>query len=1007
MWLLPFLSAAIFLIWSLDSKTPEPPDSSQKQTALTRYRQAPLFFEANRGQIQNGFDFLARGQGYALLIGSQGAVMKLKTRMRESEMVRFELQGADPNATPLTLEPLEGKVNYFIGKDSKNWALRVPTSATIKYTGVLPGIDILYYGNQGQLEYDFVLAPHSDPSLLRWKIAGAKKIFINEAGELVLELSSGRLAMQKPYAYQQFDGLKRPVDASYRLNNGHVEFALSNYDRSKELVIDPKIVFSTYFGGSYKDMVNGIAVDKNGDIYITGETFSTDLASPSPLVSGIHAEDGIGGDTNSDIFVAKLRYSGNAAYSSNNAIISGTTILSGSTTLLFCSYLGGNDYESGVAIAADSSSNAYITGVTQSTNFPALSGTFLGTDRSPGESQAFMAKFDSSGQLMPKNSWIFGGNQADFGTSIAVDVSGGNVYVAGQTSSSDFPTTANALQSSFKAETDAFVIRFSQATAVSSVVFSTLYGGNGDDCAQGVAVDPAGNVYIAGYTASTNLPLAPASSSIQSSNQGKYDAFVAKLTASGRSLAYSTYLGGDDMDMANAIAIDSQGNAYVTGETRSASSDSIAQTGTQSQTANHIAFPTRNAYQTYNTIPPNPDNGSVSAANAADSLSNAFVSKINPQGTALVYSTYFGGSGNDIATGIAVDPAGKAYICGYTESPDFPTMSDIGSPREYEAFVSSFSVDGKSLHYTSTIGSDGPDYANAIALDARLVPLNPRVFIGGETYSYDFLQIRNLGGLAATSGSNGVPAGFVAEFYNPTADLRVTLTGTPSAPLRDQEITYTVTVTNLQSEEAIGVKVNFTLPTSGTYLGSSSQMAALSGSTGRLVVANLGALVAGGSSQFLVTWKPIASGLARAQASVTAETYDPVSANNSSTLDLNVGEAPTIETPVVSISQNILDFKAYESGGKGYVTFNRTGETTRSLKVSYSIEGTAVNGKDYKKLSGSVVIPAGSKSARVAIVPINDKIREITEFVSLRINTSSKYQVGSPSSGAVTITDND
>lgn len=997
--LLLLFGAAILLFWFQGPKVSQHPYSASKQAALDRYRRIPLFFEANRGQAQQGFDFMARGNGYALLLSSQAAVMELKAG-RQSETLRFELQGANPSATPVAMEPLEAKVNYYLGKNSRKWALHVPTSAKAKYEAVLPGVDIVYYGNQGQLEYDFVLAPKSDPSLLRWKIEGARNISVNKEGELVLELANGRLAMQRPFAYQLAAGTKHPVAADYRLRNGFVEFALGAFDRSKELVIDPKIVFSTYFGGTYKDTVNGIAVDKNGDIYITGETFSTDLATPSPVVSGTHAQDGIGGDTNSDVFVAKLRYSGNASYSSNSAIISGTTILTGSTTLLYCTYLGGNDYEYGAAIAVDSGSNAYVTGVTQSSDFPALSGTFLGTDSNPGESQAFLARFDSSGQLLPQNSWTFGGNQADVATAIALDVSGSNVYVVGQTSSTDFRTTDSVLQTSSRGETDAFVIRFSQTPSGSGVVFSTLYGGNGDDCAQGVAVDAAGNIYVAGYTASSDLPLAPANSTLQGSNNGKYDAFVAKLNSSGRSLVYSTYLGGDDIDAANAIALDSQGNAYVTGETRSSTS------GTQSQTA--IPFPTRNAYQTYNTIPPNAADGSVAASSAADSLSNAFVSKINSQGTALVYSTYLGGSGNDFATGIAVDAAGKAYICGHTESADFPTMSDIGTPRDLEAFISSLSVDGKSLYYTSLIGSDGPDYANAIALDTRLVPLNPRVFIGGETYSYDFPQTRKLEGLAAASGSNGVPAGFVAEFYNPTVDLSVTLTGTPSAPVQYEEVIYSVTVTNSQNEEAVGVKVNLTLPTSGTYIGSSTPMATLSGSTGRLVVANLGSIAAGSTSQFLVTWKPIASGLARAQASVSAETYDPVAANNSSTLDLNVGEAPLPgAAPVVSISQKILDFRAYESGHSGRITFNRTGSTLQPLRVSYSIDGTAINGKDYKTLSGFVTIPAGSKSAKVSIVPIDDRTREITEFVSLRINASSQYQVGSPSSGAVTITDND
>ena len=623
--------------------------------AQRRTAELPLAFELNRGQSDGSVRFLARGAGMTAFFTDTEVVMLLhrsrkpqgdrwQSREVEQAVVRMKLLGANPPREARGLELLPGVSNYYLGNDPARWQTGVPQYRRVYYGGVYPGIDLVCYGNQRNLEYDFVVAPGADPRRVQVAWEGVDSQTLNPAGDLVLRTSLGEIVQKRPRVYQETGFGRVEVAARYVLSPGRrVGFALARYDRQKPLIIDPQLVYSTYLGGNGPDSGYGIAVDSSGAVYITGDTSS----STFPIVSSLKTTN-----ASTDAYVTKISSSG--------------------TSLVFSTYLGGGGNDHGFAIAVDSSGSAYVTGDTSSTNFPVQSG-FQATF-GQGFWDAFVTKLTATGALA--YSTYLGGNGGDYGQGIAVDSSGA-AYVAGYTDSTNFPLNS-PIQSVFKGGYDAFVAKVSPAG--NSLVYSTYLGGSQEDQALAIAVDSSGSAYVTGPTGSPDFPTA---SAYQSSYKNA-DIFVAKLAPSGSSLTYSTYLGGSSGDSAFGIAVDSAGSAYVTGRTISADFPVVA-----------------GAYQS-----------------KLDGNYDVFVTKFTPAGNALVYSTYLGGKGTDEANAIALDSAGYAYVTGWTNSTDFPTISQFQTDQGADdGFVFKLSPDGSALVYSTYLGGSGNDYAQGIAVD--------------------------------------------------------------------------------------------------------------------------------------------------------------------------------------------------------------------------------------------------------------------------------------------------
>jgi hypothetical protein len=609
------------------------------------YGKLPLSFEANEGQLDRAVQYLARGPGYGLYLTGSAVALSLRgSGERSGAVVRMELLGARRDPRPEGLDRQVTESNYFLGNDPRCWHTRVPSYGRVRFAEVYPGVDLVYHGSPGKLEYDFVVAPGADPRRIRLGFRGAESVTLGGKGELVVHTAAGDLVEAPPVVYQEDGNGRQLVPGTYVIRGstggGHgdfreVSFKLGNYDRRRPLILDPVLAYSTYLGGSAFDEGHGIAVDSAGNAYVTGATFSTNFPTVNPI------QPANGGST--DAFVTKINAAG--------------------TALVYSTYLGGTFDDGGSGIAVDSAGNAYVTGRTLSTNFPTVNPIQPANGGGP---DAFVTKINAAGTALVYSTYL-GGTFDDGGSGIAVD-SAGNAYVTGFTLSTNFPTV-NPIQPANGGSEDAFVTKINAAGT--ALVYSTYLGGSGTDDGFGIAVDSAGNAYVTGFTFSTNFPTV---NPIQPANGGSEDAFVTKINAAGTALVYSTYLGGSGDDDGLGIAADSAGNAYVTGPTFSTN------------------FPTVNPIQ--------PANGG-----GAD----AFVTKINAAGTALVDSTYLGGTVRDEGLGIAVDSAGNAYVTGITDSTNFPTVNPIqpangGGPDAFVAKIGNAPIAIAAIPALSVLG---------------------------------------------------------------------------------------------------------------------------------------------------------------------------------------------------------------------------------------------------------------------------------------------------------------
>ncbi len=683
-------------------------DAGRTAALLTAYNGLPLHFEPNVGQTDKRVAFLARGRGYGLfLTGGDATLVLLRPRApltataplgaarsvsatvaraaMEETAVRLRLIGAHA-ATLVGQERLPGAANYFTGTTSGGWHSGIATYAAVSATAVYPGVDLVYHGTQGALEYDYHLAPGTAPGVIRLGIDGVRGVDLDGQGTLTLRTALGDLTQAAPAAYQDIAGRRQPIAVRYALTGPTtVGFVVGAYDHTRPLVIDPVLGYSTYLGGNGAESGNAIAVDHQGDAYLVGQTASTNYItttnaySPS-LVNG-----------NGDVFVTKLNPSGSA--------------------VVYSTYLGGSNADTGSGVAVDARGRAYVTGYTTSLDFPTTAGAVQRTGRGGGN-DAFATALSEDGGALVYSTYLSGSSD-DRGNALALD-SQGDAYIAGQTSSSDYLTTTGALQpASHGGGYDAFVTKLSPGGAL---VYSTYFGGTGGDVATGVAVDGGGNAYLTGATTSADFPTIHA---FQAVDHGNNEAFAAKLNVAGSALVYSTYLGGGSDDLGTAIAVDSQGSAYVTGRNNSGD------------------FPTTNAYQPTN-------HGSF----------DVFVDKLTPGGDALAYGTFLGGGGDDFGDAIAVGNSGKAVVTGQA-AVNFPVTANapqfVYADGGIDAFVAEVdtTLSGTaSLLYSTYLGGNGQDYGYGAALDCA-----GNAYVTGRTSSTTF--ITTTGGLQPGAGGGG------------------------------------------------------------------------------------------------------------------------------------------------------------------------------------------------------------------------------------------------------------
>ena len=666
-------------------EVPTQAKSEAKTLASGVLANLPLYFEANRGQTDASVSYLANMGGTRLFLTRDSAVFALphkrvSTKLEEQPeetIVRMRTvnsqRGLDEG-----MERLPGVSNYFIGNDSAKWVKDVPQYARVKRQGVYPGVDMVFYGNQRQFEYDFVVAPGADPSRIELAFDGVDGIHTNSAGDLVLATAAGEFLQKKPKVYQQIGGRQVEVASHYRVGaNQDVHFEVARYDRRQALVIDPTIQFNAVVGGSTDENLNGagIAVDSSQNVYVVGSALGPDFPLASPLQSTFKGAR--------KIVIFKLNSSG--------------------STLLFSTYLGGevNDYGSGVAI--DSSGSVFVVGLTFSSQFPVVAAAQTSL---AGSSDGTLSKLSASGGALLYSTYV-GGPNSDELVGLAVD-SNGSAYVAGA-AQAGFPTTSGSVQSSYGGGiVDCVVAKYNSSGAK---VYSTYLGGSDLDRCTAVAVNSSGEAYVTGYTQSTNFPVTPGAyqpaigSFVDSAGLASTaDVFVTKLNAAGNQALFSTYLGGRDDDVATAIAVDSLGAAYITGFTNSKN------------------LPTSSgAYKT-------------SAGNPSTNVSSAFVAKFASAG-ALNYSTYLAGSSGERGNGIAVDNFGNAYVSGLTISGDFPLLNPVVAtfPAPTAGFVTELTGAGTGLIFSTYLG--GPNGAHGSLASSIAVDTSGNAYILGLTDS--------------------------------------------------------------------------------------------------------------------------------------------------------------------------------------------------------------------------------------------------------------------------------
>lgn len=810
------------------------------------FARLPLAFEPNVGQTAAPADFLARGPGYALYLDRGTATFRVYDGMAGASF-GLHLVDANERAEVRGQGKLPSQSHYLRGRNPEDWRRNVANYGEVVYRDVYPGTDLVYYGRQGQLEFDFRLAPAAKPQQIRLAFDGVTDLQVDETGALVLSTGHGDLQLQRPVAYQEIDGIRREVAASFELAQAAtVGFQLGSYDPAQPLVIDPVIIYSSYLGGGGDEDGRAIAVDGDGNRYIAGSTSSTDF--PSGGFSNAESDQAVVGF---DVFVAKLNAAG--------------------TALAYATYIGGAGTDVAYDIAVDADGNVYLTGDTNSViDFPLVNAwqNRLGGSARPNDvvdTDAFVIKLGSDGGTLLYSTYL-GGYGVETSRAITLD-SATNMYVGGSSTADDFPVQA-ALQPVRAAaadedpsnkQGDGFVTKISANGA--SLVYSTYLGGEGPDKVNAIVVDTTGQAYLTGDTASdeeefVSIPINVRSQGFQPEYGGDAaDAFVAKLASSGASFVYFTYLGGGSWDRGLDLAVDEDGNAYITGFTSSA----------RISTGSGI-------------LPGFPVTDGAIQGNNAGGVFDAFITKLNATGEALVYSTYLGGSGGDEAYAIALDSQKRPVVVGRTLSEDFPLENAVQHERlgDSDGFVTQLDPSGGSYDFSSYIGGMGDDAANNAAVDAGDI-----VHLVGTTASGNFPVVDPLQSAKAAGGDLFVLA---VDSDEVGPDLAVVIVNNPGPVPKGGQLTYDVTIGNSGPVDATGILIRDTAEDATIVSASTTQ-----GScdvSGAAAVCAVGSIASGASATLQVTVSALRIGTASNTATLLrADQSDSDDSNNSATME--------------------------------------------------------------------------------------------------------------------------
>ncbi|HLW99473.1 MAG TPA: choice-of-anchor D domain-containing protein, partial [Candidatus Acidoferrales bacterium] len=907
-----------------------PQEAAQTSTApatsaLARasYPSLPLTFEKNKGQSDNRVEFISRGAGYNLFLTADEAVLALWQKAegedcglkgkgnsvcapdgpsapRQEAVLWLKMLGANSNVRVEGLDALPGKTNYFIGNDPKKWQTNVSNFAKVNYHDLYPGIDLTYYGNQQRIESDFVLAPGADPNQIQFEVQGASGLHLDAQGNLILGTDAGEVRLLRPGIYQMENGSRREVAGRYVLKSeNRIGFEVAPYDTGKPLVIDPTLVHASYLGGSglAGDLANAIAKDATGT-YVTGQTTSVDF--PGTVLFPAKEQLFFFIDT----FVTKFNPAGNL--------------------LIFSDIIGGASFNSGdggSGIGVDGTGSAYVVGTTGAPNFPTVN-PFQATFGAPFES-AYVLRLSSDGTMLVFSTFYGGRNSSDdnHGNGIFVEPVG-NVYVVGDTTSPNFPTL-NPLQGTLNGFQNAFVGEFNPS---GQLLNSTYLGGSGLDVANAVAVDSTHRAYITGQTSSSDFP--GVTGGFQSTLSGSQNAFVTRFNPASSAIEYSTYLRGtNDTSAGNGIVVDSSFDAYVTGQTTS------------------------------NTFPLQ---GPAQSTFGGTGVMHAFITKFNPTGAGLVYSTLLGGESNDFATGIGIDGATppNAYVTGVTQSTAFnlvnPMQAALAGTKN--AFITRINGAGSAFDYSTYLGGIGTDQAEGIAVD----PATGNASIAGVTNSPNFPVL----GAFQSGLLNSTGNAFVAEI-SPTNPTTVTLF--PSAfsfgtfGIGQTSFTEPVTLSNYSGAT---ITVN-TISLTGTNPGDFAQTS---------TCGTLPAALANGASCIIhVTFSPTAQDLRTAMVSV-----DDTGAGSPHTMSVSgIGSVPEISLNRTSIN--------FGNSPLNYPTFNSVMITNTGgvpLHIS-SIQFSGTNASEFTTSSCIVTLaPGGACFVSISFIPVAAGARSASMLIN-------------------------